>query len=90
MSSNTWKDSNPEKIQDGFLFSEWDMPAKGPAKRKYSLTEQGKECLSRWMQTLYIQGELINRFLRGATKALPSIPIPAVPFPGRKASKGEI
>jgi DNA-binding PadR family transcriptional regulator len=74
----------------GVLFSEWDTPAKGPAKRKYSLTEQGKECLSRWMQTLYIQGELIKRFLRGATKALPSVPIPAFRFPGREASKGKM
>jgi len=74
----------------GVLFSEWDMPAKGSAKRKYSLTEQGKECLSRWMQTLYIQEELINRFLRGATKALPSVRIPAIPFPGREVPKGEV
>ena len=62
----------------GVLFSEWDTPNKGPAKRNYSLTEEGKKCLSLWMQTLYIQGELINRFLSGATKALPSIPIPTV------------
>jgi len=62
----------------GVLFSEWDTPDKGPAKRKYSLTKEGKECLSLWMQTLYIQGELISRFLRGATKVLPSIRIPAV------------
>jgi hypothetical protein len=26
MSSNTWKDCNPEKTQDGFLFSQWDIP----------------------------------------------------------------
>ncbi len=62
----------------GVLFSEWDTPVKGPAKRRYSLTEEGKECLSLWKQTLYIQGELIKRFLHGAAKVLPSIPIPAV------------
>jgi DNA-binding PadR family transcriptional regulator len=77
MSSNTWKDCNPEKTQDGFLFSQWDIPVKGPAKRKYSLTEKGRECLSLWMQTLYIQGELINRFLRGAHNLFPSMRIPA-------------
>jgi len=61
----------------GVLFSQWDIPDNGPAKRKYSLTEHGEECLQRWMQTLWIQGELINRFLRGATKAFPSMRIPA-------------
>ncbi len=34
----------------GILSSEWDTPDKGPAKRKYYLTDVGKECLWRWMQ----------------------------------------
>jgi DNA-binding PadR family transcriptional regulator len=71
----------------GVLFSEWDIPDRGPAKRKYSLTEQGKECLQRWMQTLCIQGELINRFLRKANKAFPSMAIPAIQSQDREVSE---
>jgi DNA-binding PadR family transcriptional regulator len=71
----------------GVLSSEWDTPDKGPAKRKYSLTEEGKECLSLWMQTLYIQGELIHRFLRGAHKVFPSMPMPANRGPEREVPK---
>lgn len=72
--------------QRGILFSQWDTPDKGPAKRKYYLTEFGKECLWRWMQTLHIQLELITRFLNKATKAFPAKSLPKIrPLTSRTA-----
>ncbi len=64
----------------GMLFSKWDIQNKGPAKRKYYLTEAGKECLWHWMQTLSIQVALIGRFFEKAKSAFPSAPLPKVQF----------
>lgn len=66
----------------GVLSSKWDTPSKGPAKRKYYLTDIGKECLWRWMQTLTIQLELITRFFDKARSVYPSPPLPKVEFQG--------
>jgi len=37
---------------DGFVQSEWDLAASGPAKRRYTLTKSGRACLARWKETL--------------------------------------
>ncbi len=66
--------------QRGVLSSEWDTPNKGPAKRQYYLTESGKECLWRWMQTLHIRLELISRFFEKAKSIYPSPPLPKIEF----------
>jgi len=68
----------------GVLFSEWDTPNNGPAKRQYYLTESGKECLWRWMQTLHIQVELISRFFQKAKSVFPSSPSLHIQFQGRE------
>jgi len=68
--------------QRGILYSEWDTPDKGPAKRRYYLTDFGKECLWRWMQTLHIQRELITRFLVKANEVFPSPPLPDLSIQG--------
>lgn len=64
----------------GMLFSKWDLQPKGPAKRKYYLTEAGKECLWQWVQTLSIQVALIGRFFERARTAFPSAPLPEIHF----------
>jgi DNA-binding PadR family transcriptional regulator len=64
----------------GMLFSKWDITNKGPAKRKYYLTESGKECLEHWMQTLSLQVLLIDRFFEKAKSAFPSKQLPKVRF----------
>ena len=69
----------------GVLFSEWDTPNSGRAKRQYYLTESGKECLQRWMQTLHIQSELIARFLDRAGSVFPSPPLPKIQIQAGKA-----
>ena len=72
--------------QRGILSSKWDTPDKGPAKRKYYLTDEGKECLWRWMQTLHIQLELITRFFDKATSVFPSPPLPKIQFQGKEGA----
>ena len=57
----------------GMLFSEWDTAVKGPARRKYYLTEAGRECLWRWMQTLNTQMALIGQFFDYARPVLPAL-----------------
>jgi DNA-binding PadR family transcriptional regulator len=72
--------------QRGVLSSRWDTPGKGPAKRKYYLTDAGRECLSHWIQTMHIQLELITRFFHKA-KSLPSFPrLPEIKLQGQKRS----
>lgn len=66
----------------GVLSSEWNTPNKGPAKRQYYLTENGKECLWRWVQTLHIQVELISRFFEKAKSIFPASPLPQIQFQG--------
>ena len=44
--------------QRGVLSSQWDTATKGPAKRRYYLTESGEECLWRWLNTLSNQGSV--------------------------------
>ena len=36
----------------GLVVSTWDLGDTGPAKRRYRLTRQGKNCLATWIQTL--------------------------------------
>ena len=64
--------------QRGVVSSQWDTPDKGPAKRKYYLTDVGKDCLMRWIQTLHIQLELITRFFHKAQDLYPSPLLPKI------------
>ena len=70
--------------QRGVVSSEWDTSDKGPAKRQYFLTERGKECLWQWMQTLYIQHELITRFFQKAGNVFPSSTLPPIQYQNHK------
>ncbi|MFZ3048202.1 MAG: helix-turn-helix transcriptional regulator [Desulfatirhabdiaceae bacterium] len=62
----------------GVLSSTWDTGEPGPAKRKYYLTESGKECLWRWMGTLVSQMMLIGKFLDEAQRVFPQAILPTV------------
>ena len=55
----------------GLLRSTWDTGTPGPAKRRYFLTEDGKECLRRWSGVLSTQMMLIEKFLDEAGRILP-------------------
>ena len=70
----------------GVLYSKWDSRGKGPAKRKYYLTESGKECLHYWMRTLSMQSLLIGRFFDQAKKLFPAVRMPTIRFEDRAHS----
>jgi DNA-binding PadR family transcriptional regulator len=62
----------------GVLTSTWDTSAPGPAKRKYFLTEAGKECLWRWMRTLSAHVTLIGKFMDEAQRVFSNAILPKV------------
>ncbi len=55
----------------GMLVSAWDTETSGPARRTYRLTENGKDCLLQWMDTLKTQATLIDAFLDQAHSLFP-------------------
>lgn len=67
----------------GMVTSEWDVGLKGPAKRRYSLTDAGKECLWRWIGTLGNQLALIGKFFDQARVIFPTAELPGVKPPKR-------
>ena len=74
----------------GMLTSAWETEEPGPAKRRYFLTEAGKECLWRWLGTLGAQLTLIGKFLDEAHRVFPQTVLPKVVMGkgSRKAVKG--
>ncbi len=62
----------------GMLTSTWDTSAPGPARRNYFLTEEGKECLWRWMRTLSIHATLIGKFMDEAQRVFSNAILPKV------------
>jgi PadR family transcriptional regulator, regulatory protein PadR len=62
----------------GVLTSTWDTGEPGPAKRRYYLTESGKECLWRWLGTLGVQLTLIGKFMEEAHQVFPNAVLPKV------------
>jgi len=47
----------------GVVSSEWDAAAAGPAKRRYELTDAGRERLGEWAASLERMRDHINGFL---------------------------
>jgi len=70
----------------GILHSQWDTSEKGPAKRRYFLTEAGKECLWHWMQTLSTHTLLIGKFFDQAQTIFPNATLPKIQFPAHELS----
>jgi len=62
----------------GVLTSTWDTSEPGPARRKYFLTEVGKECLWRWINTLSVHVTLIGKFLDEAQRVFANAILPKV------------
>jgi PadR family transcriptional regulator PadR len=62
----------------GMVSSRWDTGAGGPAKRRYFLTDAGKECLWRWIGTLGNQLALIAKFFDQARSVFPKADVPLV------------
>ncbi len=50
----------------GILRTEWDTRDPGPARRRYYLTQDGRQCLAYWLQTLRLQAKWIGQFFQDA------------------------
>lgn len=49
---------------EGLVTSEWELSARGPARRVYSLTTDGRDLLDAWSFTLAQNREVLGRFLQ--------------------------
>jgi poly-beta-hydroxybutyrate-responsive repressor len=48
---------------DGHVTSEWELSARGPARRVYSITDDGHDMLQAWAHTLAKNREILSVFL---------------------------
>jgi poly-beta-hydroxybutyrate-responsive repressor len=49
--------------QDGIVTSQWELSSRGPARRVYSLTSDGRDLLESWALTLGQQRAILGRYL---------------------------
>ncbi len=49
--------------EDGLVVSEWKTEGTGPAKRMYSLTEDGRKVLDIWIDYMQSQAEKLKNFI---------------------------
>lgn len=50
--------------QEGLVTSAWAVSETGPAKRLYTLTDEGERCMCRWLLTLNSYKEAIDDLLQ--------------------------
>ena len=48
---------------DGFIHSTWDLPRRGPARRVYELTSDGRDVLASWAATLGKNRNILDHYL---------------------------
>ena len=53
-----------------YVASSWDLSESGPARRRYELTDAGRACLERWVQTLQEYSKAMNELLKVAKKGV--------------------
>lgn len=63
---------------NGLVVSEWDTSESGPAKRCYNLTDDGRACLRRWIDSLACYSASIQDLRTIASDAL-GIDVPEQP-----------
>lgn len=66
---------------NGLVTSEWDTSESGPAKRCYALTDEGRACLRRWIDSLACYKASIEDLRELASGAL-GIEVPDLPVCG--------
>lgn len=49
---------------DGLVLSKWETEGTGPAKRMYTITDDGKEVLDIWIEYMKKQAENLNAFIK--------------------------
>ena len=50
--------------QDGLVTSEWELSNRGPARRVYALTSDGRDLLAAWALTLQQNRAILDQFLQ--------------------------
>jgi DNA-binding PadR family transcriptional regulator len=48
---------------EGLVESTWDLSESGPARRRYALTAEGRECLALWTETLETYRDSVTEVL---------------------------
>ena len=64
--------------ESGYVTSAWDTPEEGSAKRLFTLTDLGRQCLRRWIDALACYELTIEELRRAASTAL-GIDVPEAP-----------
>ncbi|MDR1421414.1 MAG: helix-turn-helix transcriptional regulator [Coriobacteriales bacterium] len=67
--------------ENGLVTSQWETPQAGPAKRAFSLTDEGREALRRWIDLLACYTATISELREEAAAAL-GIATPPTPVCG--------
>ena len=49
--------------EDGLVLSNWETKGTGPAKRMYTITQEGKEVLAIWIDYMNKQASTLNDFI---------------------------
>ena len=64
--------------ESGYVTSRWDTPEEGSAKRLFTLTDEGRDCLRRWIDSLACYQLTLGEFRQQASNAL-EIDLPDAP-----------
>ncbi len=64
--------------ENGYVSSVWDTPEEGSAKRLFSLTEKGRQCLRRWIDALACYQATLDELRADSADAL-GIGLPEAP-----------
>jgi PadR family transcriptional regulator PadR len=54
--------------EDGLVSSNWETKGAGPAKRMYTITEEGKEVLAIWIDYMNKRASTLNDFIEAYKK----------------------
>jgi PadR family transcriptional regulator len=54
--------------EHGLVSSNWETKGTGPAKRMYTITEEGKEVLAIWIDYMKKQASTLNEFIEAYRK----------------------
>lgn len=64
--------------ESGLVTSEWETPEEGSVKRLFTLTDKGRSCLRRWIDSLACYSLTLQEFREQASAAL-GIEVPETP-----------
>jgi DNA-binding PadR family transcriptional regulator len=56
----------------GYLDAQWDVEGSGPGKRVYMLTDKGRDCLRRWIETLEAYSKTLQQTVKFIKKSAAS------------------